>query len=331
MQMFKEIFNNQSDHGKSSFLRKLRGIIDPSKILIGEPSVKKNNRGRPKAKNVNHQTQFPHRHNCPDMNQRSPRQSSVFVDLNEESPRHSSVFVDLNEEPPRHSSFFMDLNEEPMGQCSYKLDLNQEAPVEHGSLWKEIPTIFHPYITRIQNVRGDGNCGFRSIAACLGHGEDKWLYVRQQLLNELLRSYDAYARVFTDGLDDLLTSLSFSESPAPLQHWMIMPITSILIANTFGVIIHFLSNAMSISCFPLWKGPEEFQQHQVLTISYVYDNHYVMVQLEGEYPMPPIMGLWIRHKNPSAAGWETMYKSRLKSYRKLKPAQKTFINLDDYC
>ena len=56
---------------------------------------------------------------------------------------------------------------------------------------KQIPSMFHHYITDIRDVRGDGNCGFRAIAACLGFGEDHWLYICKQLLDELLISYHA--------------------------------------------------------------------------------------------------------------------------------------------
>ncbi|KAK5813797.1 hypothetical protein PVK06_029248 [Gossypium arboreum] len=121
-------------------------------------------------------------------------------------------------------------------------DLNQmlESCDTHP-LMKEIPDMFHPYITHVQYVRGDGNCRFRSISVCLGYGEDQWLYVRHQLLDELLSSYDVYARVFTDGIDELRNSLCFSQSPAPAEHWMVMPITGALIANRFGVILNYLT------------------------------------------------------------------------------------------
>ncbi|PPS12669.1 hypothetical protein GOBAR_AA07975 [Gossypium barbadense] len=64
------------------------------------------------------------------------------------------------------------------------------------------------------DVKGDGNCEFRAISGCLGYGKDQWLYVRHQLLDGLLSSYDVYARVFTDGIDELRNSLCFSQSPA---------------------------------------------------------------------------------------------------------------------
>ncbi|KAK8289803.1 hypothetical protein V6Z11_D07G212800 [Gossypium hirsutum] len=198
---------------------------------------------------------------------------------------------------------------------------------------REIPDMFHPYITHVQDVRGDGNCRFRAISICLGYGKDQWLYVRHQLLDELLNSYDVYARVFTDGIDELRNSLCFSQSPAPAEHWMVKPMTGVLIANRFGVILNYLTKRGDITFFPLWRGSGHFQYHHAITIAHVYDNHNVMVQLEGDYPMPTISAYWIRHRAPSTAGWQTMYMSCMKFYRQLKPCNlKTpVITIEDCC
>nr|KJB31022.1 hypothetical protein B456_005G173000 [Gossypium raimondii] len=275
LEMFKENFTKQSKAEIKSLLRKLRDIFQPSKTLIKEPTIQKNTPLRRR----NHST----------------TSKSVGLDL-----------VELNKEPARHSSCvieFPDLNYEPSEQVSNFIDLNQmlESCDTHP-LMKEIPDMFHPYITHVQDIRGDGNCGFRAISVCLGYGEDQWLYVRHQLLDELLSSYDVYARVFTNGIDELRNSLCFSQSPAPAEHWMVMPMTGILIANRFGVILNYLTKRGDITFFPLWRGPEHFQYHHAITIAHVYDNHNVMVQLEGDYPMSTISAYWIRHRAPSTAG-----------------------------
>ncbi|KAH1106178.1 hypothetical protein J1N35_009946 [Gossypium stocksii] len=84
--------------------------------------------------------------------------------------------------------------------------------------------------------------------------------------DELLSSYDVYARVFTDGIDELCNSLCFSQSLTPAEHWMVMPMTGVLIANRFGVILNYLTKR------------------------------------EEDYPMPAISAYWIRHRAPSTAG-----------------------------
>ncbi|KAM0017110.1 putative Zinc finger, SWIM-type, MULE transposase domain, FHY3/FAR1 family [Helianthus debilis subsp. tardiflorus] len=218
MKLFKETFNKQSKPVKSSLLRKLRGIFDPSTNLIVEPVVKKNNRGRPKKKHVNPPTRVSHRHNF-----------SNFGGLN---------FEDIKQEPARHSSYMWDMNEEPVDNIPYS---SFQSFFMHP-LMEEIPKIFHPYVTHIEDVVGDGNCGFRAIAACLRYGEDQWLYVKGQLLHELLDAYIGYETVLTSGISEVHLSLLFSQSPAPRQHWMVMPETGILIANKFGVVLNCLSN-----------------------------------------------------------------------------------------
>ncbi|TYH25008.1 hypothetical protein ES288_A03G135500v1 [Gossypium darwinii] len=210
---------------------------------------------------------------------------------------------ELNKEPARHSSYgteIPDLNQKPSEQVSDFIDLNQ------------MPESY---------VNGDGNCGFRAIFVCVGYGKDQWLYVQHQLLDELLSSYNGYARVFTNGIDELHNSLCFSQSPSPAEHWMVMPMTCVLIAYRFVVILNYLT-----------KGPEHFQYHHAITIAHVYDNHNVMVQLKGDYPMPTISAYWICHRDPSIAGRQTMYMSCLEFYRQLKPCNlKTLvITIEDY-
>ncbi|XP_022004445.1 uncharacterized protein LOC110902009 [Helianthus annuus] len=146
------------------------------------------------------------------------------------------------------------------------------------------------------------------------------------MLHELLNAYDDYKTVLKDGINEVHTTLFFSKSPAPRKHWMVMPETCVLIANKFGVILHCLSIEGCVTCFPLWKGPEHFEQHKIITIAHVYGNHYVMVQLEGEYPMRCIVAYWLHHRAPSAVAWQNMYMKRLESYKQLNPSNGTLFH-----
>ncbi|GKF93215.1 hypothetical protein Tco_0279934, partial [Tanacetum coccineum] len=75
---------------------------------------------------------------------------------------------DLNEEPAIHS-LFVDLNEEPLT----------------NPLLDDILDIFHRYIRSLNNVKGDGNCGFWPVAVSLGRDENMRPLIRQELLQEL--------------------------------------------------------------------------------------------------------------------------------------------------
>lgn len=91
--------------------------------------------------------------------------------------------MDLNKEPERHgcsidsnNPFGLDLNKEPA------FDLNDEPQSHNPFIMKRIPAVFHYYIAGIQDVKGEGNGGFRAVALCLGHIEEQWINIRQQLL-----------------------------------------------------------------------------------------------------------------------------------------------------
>ncbi|GJU64933.1 probable terpene synthase 6 [Tanacetum coccineum] len=66
-------------------------------------------------------------------------------------------------------SLFVDLNEDPVT----------------NPLLDHILEIFHRYIRSLNNVKGDGNCGFRSVSVGLGLDENTWPLIRQELLQEL--------------------------------------------------------------------------------------------------------------------------------------------------
>ena len=71
-----------------------------------------------------------------------------------------------------------------------------------------------------------------------------------------------------------------------------MPDTGFLIANKYRVIINFLTNAGSSTCFPLWIGPQDISHHQSIAIALVHNVHYVKVDLQELHPMPEICPLW---------------------------------------
>nr|GEU95606.1 probable terpene synthase 6 [Tanacetum cinerariifolium] len=65
------------------------------------------------------------------------------------------------------------------------MDLNEEYVT--NPLLDDIPDIFQRYIKDLNNVKGDGNYGFRSVAVGLGRDENLWPLIRQELLQELRR------------------------------------------------------------------------------------------------------------------------------------------------
>lgn len=160
-----------------------------------------------------------------------------------------------------------------------------------------------------------------------------WVWQRSMVLcwritgDELQSTSNVYAMVLKDGIHEMWTSLYLFESPRPMKHWILMPKTSILIANRFGVVLNLLNKLCSITFFSLWKVLKDFLYHRIITISLVHDNHYVMILLEGHCTMPTISIYWICHKAPCAVGWKTMVMSHLQFYWQLKHCNHELINI----
>lgn len=200
--MFNAHYEKQSRPVKLSLARKLLNLITPSTTSVSEPATHKNTRGRPSLKkklfkkthiDLNHDppTQHPPPQDQP--TQAPPTQYPSRRSISTYTPDYMrSNLFDLNQEPDRHSTY--SFREPPMFNSTFNQEqsmhnsyFNQEQVMYNSDpLMNEIPYEFHPYVTNIQNVRGDGNCGFRAIVACLSYSEDNWRQIRLDLQNELL-------------------------------------------------------------------------------------------------------------------------------------------------
>ena len=301
---FDEKLKSQSRFGKLSLLKKFQNIISPSTTSVGEPSVQKNTRGRPSLKNtIFRKTKI-------DLNQNPQAEDPPNQDPPSQNPRRSSISTytpdyvrsnsfDLNQEPDRHNSCF-----------------NHGQPIYYSDpLMNEISIEFQPYVSNIVNVKGDGNCGFRAIAVALGYNENYWRQIRNDLSDELLEHPIEYAMLYEEDLNNLRDSLNFyGSSGAPRQHWLIMPPTGFLIANKYGRIVHLISKHGSSTIFPLWHGPQDIPHHEFVVLAHVQGNHYMKIDLQEAFPLPPIWYLWHQHKSSRSAGWETFYAARLNAY-----------------
>nr|KAJ0189988.1 hypothetical protein LSAT_V11C800452950 [Lactuca sativa] len=87
-----------------------------------------------------------------------------------------------------------------------------------------------------------------------------------------------------------------------------------LIANKYGVIVYFLDKQGSSTYFPLWHGPEDISHHRSIVITFVYNDHYVKVDLQESHPMPTVLSLWHHHISQRAVGWDILYNVRLNAY-----------------
>ncbi|GJY70168.1 hypothetical protein Tco_0473150 [Tanacetum coccineum] len=131
--------------------------------------------------------------------------------------------------------------------CEAELEkLNAEFNKQFGlPSTTSFPRMFHAFIDRVQDVKADGNCGFRATAVGLGLHEDEWPTIRYRLLQELGMHSQQYVSMFgVDGYNHVRDRLNFFniDECAPMIKWMSMPEIGILIASHFNVILHTITN-----------------------------------------------------------------------------------------
>ncbi|XP_028106832.1 uncharacterized protein LOC114305895 [Camellia sinensis] len=88
--------------------------------------------------------------------------------------------------------------------------------VKPGAYVDALPAGLKPYIKFVKDVATDGNCGFRAIAASIGHTENDWAQVRRDLLGELHTHKEEYITLYGsyERFEELTSILSyFEDSP----------------------------------------------------------------------------------------------------------------------
>ncbi|GJT10658.1 hypothetical protein Tco_0857700 [Tanacetum coccineum] len=129
-------------------------------------------------------------------------------------------------------------------QCDDILHLFNEKFNEHPDV---------PYISTssLQDVKPDGNCGFRSVALGLGLPEDHWPRIRSDLVHELESRQEQYMCKFgTLGYNRIYSIVRF------VGQWMEMPDTGLVIASTYNkVVVNLSDDGGCATSFPLWSSP----------------------------------------------------------------------------
>ncbi|XP_038679422.1 uncharacterized protein LOC119980699 [Tripterygium wilfordii] len=233
LQVFTEQFKQQPRHDKFSLLKKLREIITPSTTLIREPVVKTNTCGCPSLKKkfasntranpsalVFVESDSPHsrkpsRHSYLFGGPDSKSGEDIFTHANTTTFEFVESDIFQFQEPARHS-------------CSSTYNDSVHVYV------RQFPPILLPYIMYVQDVKLDGNCGFRAIAVCLGLHEYAWATIRYNLIEELHIFRTQYVAIFVsdDQCTHVYNSLNFFalDGEASIEHWMTMLDMGLLIA-----------------------------------------------------------------------------------------------------
>ncbi|XP_058218516.1 PKS-NRPS hybrid synthetase cheA-like [Rhododendron vialii] len=179
----------------------------------------------------------------------------------------------------------------------------------------KFPQQYRRYISHCVDVRPDGHCGFRALAAQLYGSEDEWAQVRHDLIQEIEQNWVLYDQLYPERnyVSQVLQRLRCFQPSAPEDHWMDSISLGLVIASTYNVVLHTFDMIAS-SCFthlPLSSHPVPLAARTHIAIGRVNGNHFVQIFLYRHYPVPPIIIWWRPNASNEAHGWAHPYEARL--------------------
>ncbi|KAH1250309.1 Protein FAR1-RELATED SEQUENCE 2 [Glycine max] len=198
----------------------------------------------------------------------------------------------------------------------------------------QFASFFQGFICDFVDVKADGNCGYQSIAALLGMGEDSWSLVRNELLKELGRWSHEYMNLFggTERFEQLKLSLLVDGfSKVSVDKWMDITDMGYVIASRYNVILVSLSQQQSMTFFPLRSQPSpDSSGHRIICVDHVFGNHFVQVYLKDHCPLPPPALLWSSNCYSQAKQWAIPYISRMQQYTSLMSFKTHYMDEDEW-
>ncbi|XP_028185920.1 uncharacterized protein LOC114372519 [Glycine soja] len=178
----------------------------------------------------------------------------------------------------------------------------------------QFPPFMHGFIEDVVDVKADGNCGYRSVSALLGMGEECWAMMRNELIKELGKWSQDYIKIFggTKRYEQLRLSLHVDGlSKVSMDKWMDRTDMRYVIASRYNVILVSMSRQQSFTFFPLRsRPPANSAAHRMICVGHVFGSHFVQVYLKDRCPLPPMALLWSSNAYLEAKQWSTAYVGR---------------------
>jgi hypothetical protein len=305
---------------RRSLFQKIKEVFNPGGNTKKPPVVVKNRRGRPTKKAQEEKTA-------------TAARASSFTSSVRESPEFSY-------EPPRYSSYVPPTHRKKQtekdsvtsgdsGISAPKGDLRfplmKKGHPETYRYRKQIPKVFYPYVSNITDVIPDGHCGFRCFSLALLGNQDQYMTIRDQLLQEL-RINEAYWRFFFDTdpeadtkhYDNICTTIQFrGVGGCSSSNWCEMPECGFIISNLYRIPVITVDVRGTSTLFPMNQGPADNDEDVIVPIVYVDKGHFILLTLQGSFPMPTIDPRCKTYGVVEAKLWETKYSDRIEEYKRI--------------
>jgi hypothetical protein len=192
----------------------------------------------------------------------------------------------------------------------------------------------HEFIEKVEDVPGDGHCGFRAVAVLRNLTVDDHQIVWYNLYKVLVGVENArYRRMINDErrnkeVSDALSYVGIGNAPS--DKLMTMPDMCFLIAQKFNqtVVVFSIVKGRSETYLPLC-GPPPPCIDQLMCLAYVNDNHFMTLDLKDDCLIPPTCSLWKRHHREDAQTRPDRYVSQMADYNERSRAASQEVIGDD--
>ncbi|CAI9106264.1 OLC1v1005385C1 [Oldenlandia corymbosa var. corymbosa] len=191
-----------------------------------------------------------------------------------------------------------------------------------------IPWPIRPYITSYLDVGADGNCGFRVVASNMFLSQDKWAMAREAMANELEQNWHLYTRIYGTSLQEEVRRILWSgQGFAPERHWMC--VTDLFVVATMNnAIVYYYgageeNQSLNSTCWTILpvtaRGEATCPAFEIGVCHHGLYKHFIRINLDGDFPVPPISNRWTKEHQPSVAGWELPLLPRIQDWYRLVP------------
>ncbi|XP_012828837.1 PREDICTED: uncharacterized protein LOC105950062 [Erythranthe guttata] len=190
----------------------------------------------------------------------------------------------------------------------------RKEPGDELNFRSYIPGFVAGSIVSYVNVIADGNCGYRCVAEAVFRDQNRWSRVRRDLIADMYEHFGTYAS--QNGQDEVIRWIEkcdWQEGPCSWDKWMSFPDMGMSIATKYNAALVLYAIGGNITYLPL-VGPGELSHmiHMVLL-----GNHFVIIQLPVNCPLPPITPQWRHVRAANLAHLSEMFEERLYMWRRL--------------
>ncbi|XP_058726526.1 uncharacterized protein LOC131597883 [Vicia villosa] len=192
---------------------------------------------------------------------------------------------------------------------------------------EKMPVFMHTYIERIVDVAGDDNCGYRTVSALLGNGEDSHTLVHHQLIQELKTHKEAYTRLYGEEVNIEVVNEALNPwmgAYAPVSTWMRFPEMGYPIACAYDMVcIDLMCYDFSETFFPLRTALPTNSNDRIICIGWLSKaSHFVQVYLKPQCLIPLTSPKCTLHHTVYVETWSDVFVDRMLEFKRFNNIEK---------